>query len=178
VVPDVTPPRVLEVISSPANLSSLTVRFSELIVPAEATDSFNFNIDPISIDDPATLEPDGSTVTLSLLTPLTLGNSYQLAISGIHDLTGVNLLAPNPTLIVFTAGGEVPRLSIVLSGNNAELSWPAPSTGFVLEQADAIVEPVSAIVWTTVNGTPQVVNGRNTLSVTAGPGNKIFRLRN
>jgi len=177
VVPDVTRPRVVEVISDPANLTSLKVRFSELIPPGEAVDSFNFNLDPISIDDPTTLEADGSTVTLTLLTPMTLGNSYQLTISGIHDLTGVNLLNPNPTLITVIAGGELPRLSIALSGSNAELSWPAPSTGFVLEEASAIVEPVSSIVWTPVGGTPQVVNGRNTLSVAAGPGTKVFRLR-
>jgi hypothetical protein len=82
------------------------------------------------------------------------------------------------TNFTFVAGGGLPDLAITLSGGQAVISWPAPSTGFLLQGADAIVTPVSSISWTTVATAPVVVDGRNTVTVSATSGNRIFRLIN
>lgn len=69
----------------------------------------------------------------------------------------------------------VPRHTITLTGGSATISWPAPSTGFVLEQTSALA-PV-ATVWTPVGIAPTVSGGFNTVTITgAGVGQKFFRL--
>ena len=68
-------------------------------------------------------------------------------------------------------------LNIALSGGQAVLSWPASASGYVLEQTAALANPSSSTVWTEVGITPTVVDGRNTVTVAAGPGTKVFRLR-
>ena len=68
-------------------------------------------------------------------------------------------------------------LAIALSGGQAVLSWPASATGYVLEQTAALANPSSSTVWTEVGITPTVVDGRNTVTVAAGPATKVFRLR-
>src|SRR5262249_8146698 len=129
------------------------------------------DINPLS----TALEPDGSTVSCLMGVTLTGGDSYQMKVSDVTDLAG-HTLTPNPTLLTFTAGGDVPRLTITLSGTDAVISWPAPSTGFNLEQTSQLATPGS-IAWTPVNITPMVINGRNTVNVTATTGNSFFRLR-
>jgi hypothetical protein len=59
-------------------------------------------------------------------------------------------------------------LSASLSGNQLTISWPVDVTGFTLEDADSLTNPA----WGAVGG---VAN--NSVTVTAGPGNKFFRLR-
>lgn len=67
-----------------------------------------------------------------------------------------------------------PTLSVTRSGANVIVSWPEPSTGFVLQEAGTLVNPVS---WSS-NGDPQTVNGTNRLITIPSPtGNKFFRLQ-
>jgi hypothetical protein len=174
VVPDTTPPLALQAGSSYTNLSIVVLRYNELMDPLTgAADYLTYYLQGLVIQS-ASLQADGQTVILQLQDPLTANVAYVLDIMGGSDLAGNYTDLTNLT---FTAGADAPRLAIALSGSQSDISWPAPSTGFVLEQADEIVIPVSAIAWTPAGGMPMVVNGRNTVSVTNGPGKKIFRLR-
>ncbi len=66
-----------------------------------------------------------------------------------------------------------PALSIARAGaNGVFVSWPAPSTGFVLEQNTALV----SAGWTTVTDVPAVVNGENQVTVSAPGGSRFYRL--
>jgi hypothetical protein len=66
----------------------------------------------------------------------------------------------------------VPILDIRLALPNVVLSWPAPSTGFVLEQASTLSSPV----WTVVGATVVVVGDRNTVTLSATATTRLFRL--
>ncbi len=70
----------------------------------------------------------------------------------------------------------VPKHTITLTGGSATISWPAPSTGFVLEQTSALLTPANT-VWTPVGIAPTVSGGFNTVTITgAGVGQKFYRL--
>lgn len=71
-----------------------------------------------------------------------------------------------------TAPIIVPTLDIRLSFPNVILSWPAPSTGFVLEQSTGVGSPV----WTVVGATVIVVGDRNTVTLPASATTRLFRL--
>jgi hypothetical protein len=75
--------------------------------------------------------------------------------------------------VVQTPGA--PRLSITLSNLSAIVSWPAPATGFYLQQNPAVNQSAN---WTS-NSLPAiiVVNGTNTVTVPATGGPKYFRLK-
>jgi hypothetical protein len=69
----------------------------------------------------------------------------------------------------------LPELSITLSGANAVLSWPSPSTGFVLQHSDSLAAPPAA--WT---DTPGVVNDNGFIKRISIPPNlagRFYRLR-
>jgi hypothetical protein len=173
VVPDTTPPRVLSARSSYTNLSEVVVRFNELMDPSGVQDTFNYALENISIDT-ATLAADGQSVVLQLGSALALGATYHLQVSGGTDLIGLQLA---PTNLTFAAGADVPGLAIALSGSQAVISWPAPAPGFLLESATQIVTPISSILWTPVTTAPTIINARNTVSLSLGSDNRIFRLR-
>ena len=106
----------------------------------------------------------------------------------VGDLT--QILGTNVALIGFTGacGGytmtqifgdftftPIPTLSAVLTANNVVLTWPNATglTGYVL-QSSATVNGT----YTTVSGTPPIVNGNYQVSVPvpAGAGAKFYRL--
>ena len=64
----------------------------------------------------------------------------------------------------------------MLAGGQIVLSWPAPSPGFTLEEADGL-EPGQE--WRVVSETPMLnlAGDRLTITVADGPGNKFYRLR-
>jgi len=103
---------------------------------------------------------------------LVAGETYELSVSGITDLVG-NGIVPDPTLLTFVAGGGLPRLRIELVPDYVNITWPAPSTGFVLQEADNL----TGGAWTPVSTPPIVINGRNFVSLFTGPGNKFYRLQ-
>jgi len=173
VVPDVTGPQVVEVFST--NLTHVVVRFNELVEPGSAQEGFSYTILEDAGAILGVLEPDGRTAIVELSEPLTAGNTYELMVENISDLAGIPL-SPNPSIVTFVAGTAQPRLSIVLSGNQALLTWPA-ATSYVLEQTSALSSPASSTIWTPVAAAPVVVSGKNTLTVSAGTGTKIYRLR-
>ena len=176
--PDTHGPLISQIISSYTNLSTVIVRFNERVNESDAGDPFTFDkIGDISVLS-STLDPtDGRTITLVLVEPLVAANTYPLSVQSLRDLVG-NVIDPNPTTMNFLAGGfDLPRLTIVQSPEYADISWPAPSTGFVLEETSQLLIPANSTVWTPVADTPTVINGRNTISVFTPGSNKFYRLR-
>jgi len=57
--------------------------------------------------------------------------------------------------------------------NDIQLSWLAPSTGFVLQEADDLV----GATWNNVVTAPVVANGRNTVTLTRPTVPKFYRLQ-
>ena len=69
-----------------------------------------------------------------------------------------------------------PGQTITLTGSSAIISWPAPSTDYVLEEATTLLTPTTTI-WTPVGIVPTVSAGMNTVTITgAGAGQKFYRL--
>jgi hypothetical protein len=177
VVPDTTGPVVLGASSSYTNLSTIVVRFNELMERTLVEETGNYDLPGNSILQ-ATLEPDGATATLQLLDPLVLNNVYQLQFLDMRDLAG-NVINPNPSTITFTAGadqpgGGLPTLGITRSGIDIVLSWPVSATGFTAQSTPALQG--SGTSWTAVG--PIVVNNNlNTVTVPIQAGqNRFFRL--
>jgi len=67
-----------------------------------------------------------------------------------------------------------PFLTITSSCGNVNISWPAPSTGFVLQENPV----VSSTNWNAVSQVTNVVNGTNVVTIPATGGNLFFRLVN
>ncbi|HKX61438.1 MAG TPA: Ig-like domain-containing protein [Verrucomicrobiae bacterium] len=177
VVPDVTPPHALSARSYPSNLNVVIVQFDELMFKADAEDYFNYSIAELVTANPNTaiLEADGRTVTLTFSEALVSNVVYNLDIILVTDLVRLKI-DPDPTRLTFTAGVvQGPGLEITHLANNAVISWPAPSTGFILEQTDTLVLPAGTI-WAPVGVTPSVINGRNTVTIPIS-GTRIYRLR-
>lgn len=65
------------------------------------------------------------------------------------------------------------RLTLVVSGANVILSWPAKAAGLVLQSAISLVPPVS---WTPVTPGPVVVNGQNTVTNSISGTQRFYRL--
>ncbi|MDB6065425.1 MAG: hypothetical protein JWR26_1633 [Pedosphaera sp.] len=72
---------------------------------------------------------------------------------------------------VQTAGA--PFLTITPTSPNVLVSWPAPSTGFNLQQNSDL----STTNWITVGQSILTTNGSNIVTVPASVGNKFFRLK-
>ena len=171
VVPDTTKPRVVSV-SSATNLMEIIVIFSERINIDDLREAFNFFITELGGPPVSSVEgADGKSAILTLAAPLEVGTSYSVRVENARDLAG-NVI--NSVTFTFIAGGEPPALAISLSGGDVVISWPAPSTGFVLQENNNLngVTP-----WAPVTGTPTVVAGRNTLTVTRSGTARFFRLQ-
>lgn len=66
-----------------------------------------------------------------------------------------------------------PTLTIEFTGADLIISWPAPSTGYVLEQNPSTANPNG---WTAVAAPVVIVNGRNTVTMPAPAAMTLFRL--
>lgn len=84
VVEDLTPPEVEGVEAPEGRL--LIVTFSEAVVEAEALDPANYSLDNgLVVLDLEKISASQYRITTSLQTP---GLSYNLTVSGVHDLSG------------------------------------------------------------------------------------------
>ncbi len=92
--------------------------------------------------------------------PMTGGN-YSLT-GGFWSLVAAIQTPGAPLLTVFRT-----------STNTVVISWPAPSTGFTLQQ-NPDLKPTN---WGSVGTTPSVVNGQNQVIVSPPVGNEFFRLK-
>jgi hypothetical protein len=72
-----------------------------------------------------------------------------------------------------TASAEVPHLTVALTGDDAVvISWPSPSTGFVLQQAANL----SAPGWAPISQTPTDNGTIKSIIVKPPLGNVFYRL--
>ena len=83
----------------------------------------------------------------------------------------------DPATLTVVSVPTGPMVSIERTGGDVTLSWPAPSTGYVLEEATELAVPVSATVWTAVSTPPTEVGGKLTVTVPASGAQKYYRLR-
>lgn len=71
---------------------------------------------------------------------------------------------------------DAPLLSVTRSGADVIVSWPSPSTGFILQETSVLAIPSSSTVWSP-NGASQTLNGDQLqITIPAPTGNKYFRL--
>lgn len=174
VLPDTTLPRAVAASSPATNLNEVVVVFDELVTVTDAEDEFNYSLGTGENPNSAVMDPDGKTARLTFAAALVQGDSYQIDVANVTDLAGLAMVS---TRLDFVAGVvEGPSLAIERNGGSVAISWTASATGFVLEQADAIVLPVSAMAWSPAGVAPTVVNGRNTVTLPVA-GNRVFRLR-
>jgi hypothetical protein len=68
-----------------------------------------------------------------------------------------------------------PLLTISPAGSSVIISWPAASTGFVLQENPVVN---NSGTWSSVGLTTNVVNGTNMVTVPSAHGNLFFRLVN
>src|SRR6266542_748552 len=95
---DTTPPTCVSA-SAAFSLSNVFVRFSEFVDPGTAGDSFNYSVSGFSVVR-ATLNPDQSSVTVTLDGRLNIGATYQISVQNVTDLAG-NTINPNPCVSTF-----------------------------------------------------------------------------
>jgi hypothetical protein len=69
---------------------------------------------------------------------------------------------------------SIKRLKATLNGNRVNLAWPAPATGFALQQAGSAG---GAAAWSDVPEMPAVANDWNSVAVPADAPAGFFRLR-
>lgn len=91
------------------------------------------------------------------LSPTEIGAIYRAGLAGKGVTQASAYLPVNP-----------PPLTVLLSGKNVVISWPAGYDGYLLESATSL--PASS--WTAVPG----VSG-NSATIPIGTGNQFFRLR-
>ena len=75
-----------------------------------------------------------------------------------------------------TPGG--PLLKVTRAGNSVIISWPDPSTDFVLQETGALATPSVNTVWNPNLGVITFSGGEKRVTIAAPVGNKYFRLRN
>jgi Concanavalin A-like lectin/glucanases superfamily len=102
--------------------------------------------------------------------PVFSGEYYDLRIWDGALTAGqvANLYKAGPSVIVG------PSLNIAASGaNQITLQWPANATEFTLQSSTSLVGGT----WSTVSGTPTVINGLNNLTLPITPSQAYYRLK-
>lgn len=72
--------------------------------------------------------------------------------------------------VVQTPGA--PPLSIQATNQTLVLTWPAPATGYVLQENPSL----TTTNWTTVSNAPAVVGGEKRVTISSPLGNRFYRL--
>jgi gluconolactonase len=86
-------------------------------------------------------------------------------------MTGEPVVTSIPVLVAGIP--SVKTLQHNFDGSQLKLAWPAPSTGFALQET----EQLAPANWTNSTATPSVSNGLNQISVNTTNAAKFFRLR-
>jgi gluconolactonase len=87
-------------------------------------------------------------------------------------MTGQPVVTSIPVLVSGTP--SLKRLRQSMNGIEFNLMWPAPSTGFILQEAAGMEPPV---LWSNSEVTPVVADGKNVVNVEATNAARYFRLR-
>jgi uncharacterized repeat protein (TIGR03803 family) len=91
--------------------------------------------------------------------------------AGLSGVTAIAAGAYHTVAIVGTA--PQPQLTIIPSGANVILTWPANAAGFILQSTTNLVSPA---VWITNSPAPVVVNGQNAVTNPVSGTQKFYRL--
>ena len=86
-------------------------------------------------------------------------------------MTGQPVVTSLPVLVAGTPA--IKSIKIHSDGEQVTLSWNAPSTGFVLQESDALESPTS---WADSSVTPVATNGSNVVTVDPTNSTRFFRL--
>lgn len=107
------------------------------------------------------------------------GGAYQISgtigqpdASGAMTGGGYSLTGGFWSMIAALQSPGAPLLTITHSGNSVVVSWPAPSTGWVLQQNGNL----HTTNWTLSGYTVNTANGTNSITITPPTGNLYFRL--
>ena len=88
------------------------------------------------------------------------GTAYQGGSAGLGTIFSLSLPPP-------------PQLTIIRSGANVILTWPANAAGFTLQSTTSLLSPA---VWITNSPAPVVVNGQNAVTNSVSGTQKFYRL--
>lgn len=115
--------------------------------------------------------PDGHLIGKILLT-----RTANLCFGGPEYKTLYMVGQPYVTSIPVLVAGvpSIKRLLLSLDGNQVSIAWPAPSTGFALQETAALGDSTD---WTDVSQSPVVTNASNVVSLEPTDPTKFFRLR-
>jgi gluconolactonase len=87
-------------------------------------------------------------------------------------LVGQPIVTSIPVLVAGTP--SLKKLQSSFNGTELNLSWPAPSTGFGLQEADQLISPIN---WTASSLAITPTNGQNVVNLDATNAAKFFRLK-
>ncbi len=87
-------------------------------------------------------------------------------------MAGAPYVTSIPVLV--TGMPSVKKLKTTATGGQINLSWPAPSTGFSLQESDQLG---GAANWTNSTATPIVSNAQNVVTLSPSNSAKFYRLR-
>jgi gluconolactonase len=87
-------------------------------------------------------------------------------------MVGQPIVTSIPVLVAGTP--SLKRLQATFNGSQLKLSWPAPSTGFALQETGQLTPPVN---WTASPLGITTTNGQNVVNVNATNAAKFFRLK-
>lgn len=93
------------------------------------------------------------------------------AAGGNYTLTGGFM---SVVTVIQTPGG--PLLNVTRQGNSVIISWPDPSTDFVLQETGALATPSVNTSWGNNQGAITISGGEKRVTIAAPVGNKYFRL--
>lgn len=121
-------------------------------------------------DGVAIFAPDGhwiGTIRMTRTANLCFGGpSYKtLYTVGQPEVSSIPVLVPGAV--------AVKRLTASRQGNQINLAWPVPSTGFLLQESRVPGDPET---WTNVTTPPAMTDGSNTVTVEANQDSTYYRL--
>lgn len=115
--------------------------------------------------------PDGHLIGKILMT-----RTANLCFGGPQYKTLYTVGQPYVCSIPVRVAGAVSlrRLAINSEGDQVQVSWPAPSTGFELQAANGIGDGAG---WSGLTNVPQIIDGSNVTTLSATNDAQFFRLR-
>jgi gluconolactonase len=87
-------------------------------------------------------------------------------------MVGQPIVTSIPVLVAGTP--SIKKLRATINGSHLNLSWPAPSTGFALQETDQLMPPIN---WSASPLPIATTNGQNVVNVETTNNAKFFRLR-
>jgi uncharacterized repeat protein (TIGR01451 family) len=123
----------------------------------------------------------GFGTSLRVLTIVTGATHLTNTVSVSSQISDPNLSNNSATLITAHKGAQPPpppvedvSITASIAGGELEVSWTGAAAGFSLEWAPSLVPPVT---WSPAGNSPELVNGRNTIRLSAPSGSRFYRLR-